>query len=132
MHTGELTAQQLDREQQSRYSLQITAQDRGSPITYHSSCNISISVDDQNDSNPRFELAKYTVAVREDVAIGTPVIMVKATDADLGRNAKVVYSLANETSWLFSVDSRSGVITTTGYVLECYKHFGVTRRAKMN
>lgn len=117
MHTGELTAQQLDREMQSRYLLQITAQDRGSPITHQSSCNISIMVEDQNDSNPRFELAKYVVSIREDVEIGTPIITVKASDADLGINSKIVYSLANETNWLFSVDNRSGVITTTGYVL---------------
>lgn len=117
MHTGELTAQQLDREMQSRYLLQITAQDRGSPITHQSSCNISIMVEDQNDSNPRFELAKYVVSIREDVKIGTPIITVKASDADLGINSKIVYSLANETNWLFSVDNRSGVITTTGYVL---------------
>lgn len=55
MHTGELTAKPLDRESVSRYHLQITAQDRGSPITYQSTCNISIAVEDQNDSNPRFD-----------------------------------------------------------------------------
>lgn len=55
MHTGELTAKPLDREMQSRYHLQITAQDRGSPITYQSTCNISVAVEDQNDSNPRFD-----------------------------------------------------------------------------
>lgn len=116
MHTGELTARPLDREMQARYLLQITAQDRGSPITYQSTCNISIAVEDQNDSNPRFELSKYTVTVAEDVAIGTPIMTVKATDADIGTNAQIVYSLANETDWLFSVDNRSGVITTTGLV----------------
>lgn len=114
MHTGELTARELDREMQARYLLQITAQDRGSPITYQGACNISIAVEDQNDSNPRFELTKYTVTVAEDVAIGTPIMTVKATDADIGTNAQIVYSLANETNWLFSVDNRSGVITTTG------------------
>lgn len=50
----------------------------------------------------------------EDVPIGTSVMRIKATDADLGVNAKIVYSLANETQWLFNIDNRSGVITTTG------------------
>lgn len=54
------------------------------------------------------------MTVAEDVAIGTPILTVKATDADIGKNAHIVYSLANETDWLFSVDNRSGVITTTG------------------
>lgn len=114
MHTGELTARPLDRETHARYLLQITAQDRGSLVSYKGTCNISIAVEDQNDSNPRFEQSKYMVAVAEDVAVGTPILTVKATDADIGTNAKIVYSLANETNWLFSVDNRSGVITTAG------------------
>lgn len=114
MHTGELTARPLDREMQARYLLQITAQDRGSPITYQGTCNISIAVEDQNDSNPRFELPSYMATVSEDAKLGTPILTVKATDADIGTNAKIVYSLANETNWLFSIDNRSGVITTTG------------------
>lgn len=114
MHSGELTARSLDREQQSRYVLQISAQDRGSPFTYQGTCNITIMVEDQNDNDPRFELQKYMATVAEDVPIGTSLLRVKATDADLGVNAKIVYSLANETQWLFNIDNRSGVITTTG------------------
>lgn len=114
MHTGELTAQPLDREMQARYLLQITAHDRGSPITHQGSCNISITVEDQNDNDPRFELAKYIVSVSENIGIGTPILTIKATDADLGINARIVYSLANETQWLFNIDNRSGLITTAG------------------
>lgn len=113
MHTGELTARPLDRETYSRYLLQITAQDRGTPIN-HGTCNISIIVEDQNDNDPRFELSKYTATINEDAAIGTSALIVKATDADVGINARIVYSLANETQWLFSIDNRSGLITTTG------------------
>ncbi|XP_055711473.1 protein dachsous [Phlebotomus papatasi] len=114
MHTGELTARPLDREAQSRYTIQVTAQDRGSPITYHGTCNISIAVEDQNDNDPRFELSKYIATIAEDVPIGTSVLTVRATDADLGINSRIVYSLANETQWLFSIDNRSGLITTAG------------------
>ena len=59
MHTGELTARSLDREQHSRYILQIQAQDRGTPITYQGHCNITVIVEDQNDNDPRFEQSKY-------------------------------------------------------------------------
>ena len=114
MHSGELTARSLDREIHSRYLLQITAQDRGSPVTYHGTCNISVIVEDQNDNDPRFELTKYIATIHEDVPIGTSVITVRATDADLGINARIVYSLANETQWLFNIDNRSGLITTAG------------------
>lgn len=114
MHTGELTSRPLDRETHSRYFLQITAQDRGTPVTYQGQCNISIIVEDQNDNDPRFEMAKYVATIPEDVPIGTSVLTVKAIDGDLGINARIIYSLANETEWLFSIDNRSGLITTAG------------------
>ncbi|CRK94042.1 CLUMA_CG007566, isoform A, partial [Clunio marinus] len=114
MHTGELTSRPLDRETHSRYFLQITAQDRGTPVSYQGQCNISVIVEDQNDNDPRFEMAKYVATIPEDVPIGTSVLTVKAIDADLGINARIIYSLANETEWLFSIDNRSGLITTAG------------------
>lgn len=114
MHTGELTARPLDRETHSRFYLQITAQDHGAPVSYQGQCNITVVVEDQNDNDPRFELGKYVATVSEDVPVGTSVVTVKAADADLGINARIVYSLANETQWLFSIDNRSGLITTAG------------------
>jgi len=114
MHTGELTSRPLDRETHSSYSLQITAQDRGTPVTYQGQCNISITVEDENDNDPRFEMAKYVASIPEDVTIGTSVLTVKAIDADLGTNMKITYSLANETEWLFNIDNQSGLITTAG------------------
>jgi protocadherin-16/23 len=114
MQTGELTARPLDRETHSRYFLQITAQDRGTPVTYQGQCNISINVEDENDNDPRFEMAKYIGSIPEDTPIGTSVLTVKAIDADLGINARITYSLANETEWLFHINNRSGLITTVG------------------
>lgn len=114
MHTGDLSARPLDRETNAKYLLQITAQDRGSPTTHQGQCNITVNVLDLNDSDPRFELSKYTTSIPEDAAIGTSVLSVIAVDADLGINSRIVYSLANETEWLFSIDNRSGLITTSG------------------
>uniref|UniRef100_A0A1A9WW10 Cadherin domain-containing protein n=1 Tax=Glossina brevipalpis TaxID=37001 RepID=A0A1A9WW10_9MUSC len=116
MHTGELTARPLDREQHSRYILQIQANDRGSPISYQGHCNITVNVGDQNDNDPHFEQAKYMVNVDEDVPIGTSVVRIKATDDDLGLNARLLYTLANETQWLFAIDNKSGIITTVGHL----------------
>lgn len=114
MQTGELTARCLDREQHSRYLLQIQAQDRGTPNTYQGHCNITVVVEDHNDNDPRFEQTKYVANIAENAAIGANVLRVKATDADLGINARLVYSLANETHWLFAIDSKTGIITTVG------------------
>uniref|UniRef100_A0A1B0GD92 Cadherin domain-containing protein n=1 Tax=Glossina morsitans morsitans TaxID=37546 RepID=A0A1B0GD92_GLOMM len=116
MHTGELAARPLDREQHSRYTLQIQANDRGSPISYQGHCNITVNVGDQNDNDPHFELAKYLVNVAEDVPIGTSVVRIKATDEDLGLNGRLLYTLANETQWLFAIDNKSGIISTVGHL----------------
>ncbi|XP_022221546.2 LOW QUALITY PROTEIN: protein dachsous [Drosophila obscura] len=112
--SGELSCRPLDREQHSRYTLQVQASDRGQPNSRQGHCNITVLVEDQNDNAPRFELAKYVASVAEDAPIGASVVRIKATDADLGVNARLVYSLANETQWQFAIDSKSGLITTVG------------------
>lgn len=114
MHTGELTARSLDREQKSRYLLQIQAQDRGTPVMFEDQCNISVIVEDQNDNDPIFEHPKYVANIPEDIEVGSSVLKVRATDKDLGHNSRIVYSLANETTWLFTIDNKSGLITTVG------------------
>lgn len=112
--TGELTAKTMDREVQAKYQLQIAAQNRGSTIAGH--CNLTIIVDDENDNNPNFEQNKYEAALSEDAAIGTKVLTVRAHDADVGINAKITYSLSNQTENAFQIDNKTGVITTVGYV----------------
>ncbi|KRT78757.1 Cadherin, partial [Oryctes borbonicus] len=111
--TGELAARSLDRESHSRYHLTITAQDRGNP-SLQGSCNISVLVEDQNDNDPKFDSPSYSTSVLEDVAVDTSVLRVKAKDADLGVNARIIYSLANESQWLFRIDNKTGIITTAG------------------
>lgn len=111
--TGELTARPLDRESRSRYTLAITAQDRGRP-PMQSSCNVTVRVEDQNDNEPRFDNSKYTATVPEDAAMETSILRVRAVDPDIGPNARVIYSLDNETHWLFRIDNRTGVVTTAG------------------
>lgn len=111
--TGELTSRPLDRESQSRYFLTIIAKDRGNP-SLQSFCNLTISVEDQNDNDPKFDLSKYSTAILENVPIDTSVLKVHASDADLGMNARIIYSLSNESHWLFRVDNKTGVITTAG------------------
>lgn len=113
MKTGELTARSLDREIQSRYSLTITAHDQGAPAL-QTSCNLTITVEDQNDNDPKFDMSQYFTTVFEDVPIDTSILKVHASDADVGVNARIIYSLANESQWLFQIDNKTGVITTAG------------------
>ncbi|KAL4710602.1 hypothetical protein ACJJTC_003238 [Scirpophaga incertulas] len=113
--TGRLTAKTLDRETQSKYHLTITAFDHGSPVALQGSCNITIIVEDQNDNDPVFDTGHYSAAIPENAAIDTSVIKVRATDADLGFNKRIVYSLANESQGLFRIDNKTGIVFTTGY-----------------
>ncbi|XP_063697447.1 protein dachsous [Culicoides brevitarsis] len=122
-YTGELTVKPLDREQQSKYVLQITAQDRGTPVMYQNTCNLTIIVEDLNDNTPRFEKPSYSVTVSEGVGIGHVVLVVKAQDADSGNNGRVYYSVQNETDSMFQIDSKTGVITTTGFLDREVKQF---------
>ncbi|KAJ3658411.1 hypothetical protein Zmor_010149 [Zophobas morio] len=114
MRTGELTARPLDRETHSRYHLTITAQDRGKP-SLMGLCNITVMVEDLNDNDPKFDLSKYSTAIPEDVPADTSILKVHASDADMGVNARIIYSLANESQWLFRIDNKTGVITTAGF-----------------
>lgn len=112
--TGKLTAKTLDRETQSKYDLTVAAYDHGSPVALQGTCNITILVEDQNDNDPVFDTGHYSAAIPEDAPIDTSIIKVRATDADLGFNKRIVYSLANESQGLFRIDNKTGVIYTTG------------------
>lgn len=110
--TGELTAKTLDREVQAKYHLTISAQNRGSTTTGH--CNLTVIVDDENDNVPNFEHVKYETVLLEDAPIGTTVLTTRAHDADMGVNAKIMYSLSNQTENVFQIDNKTGAITTVG------------------
>lgn len=114
MRTGELSAKSLDRETQARYYLSITAQDRGRP-SLMSTCNLTVIVEDQNDNDPKFDISKYYTEIAEDVAVDTSILKVHASDADVGINGRIIYSLANESQWLFRIDNKTGVVTTAGF-----------------
>jgi len=114
LHTGQLSSRLLDREVKDRYFLIIAAQDRGTPSPRQGFCNITVTVDDENDNDPRFTQSRYTASLAEDVLPDTVVLTVQATDLDRGSNAKITYSLSNETQWLFKIDNETGVLTTTG------------------
>lgn len=112
-HSGELTARPLDRETVAKYNLIITAQDKGA-TSLHGYCNITVYVEDQNDNDPNFVQKSYKASISENTPIGTTVLTVKALDADIGLNSKLIYSLTNESHWLFKIDNKTGAITTTG------------------
>ena len=89
--TGELsTLDTLDQSVQDVYNLTVQATDSRSGSWSTTGCTIKVI--DVNDHRPVFEKPLYTAKIRENVAIGTFVSTVKASDKDRGRNAEVNYS----------------------------------------
>lgn len=108
---GELAAKTLDREEQDEYTLLIVAEDHGRP-SKQTICRMKIAVLDRNDNSPAFTTAAYSVHVAEDVPTGHNVIQVRAFDKDLGENARVSYSLGNDTRGIFTINENTGLLTT--------------------
>uniref|UniRef100_A0A8C4GTH7 Protocadherin-19 n=1 Tax=Dicentrarchus labrax TaxID=13489 RepID=A0A8C4GTH7_DICLA len=115
---AELVVQKsLDRETQSHYSYEISAEDGGDPPKI-GAVQLNIKVIDSNDNNPVFDETVYTVNVMENSPINTLVIDLNATDPDEGTNGEVVYSfhsyVTEKTRDAFKIDPRTGIITVNG------------------
>ncbi|XP_075397833.1 protocadherin gamma-A9 isoform X9 [Tenrec ecaudatus] len=110
-----LTAQILDREKVSEYNITVTATDRGAP-PLSTETRISLQVADVNDNPPTFSHASYSVYLPENNPRGTSIFAVTAHDPDTDNNAKVIYSLAEDTiqgaplSSYMSINSDTGVL----------------------
>ncbi|XP_054595136.2 protocadherin-19 isoform X6 [Nothobranchius furzeri] len=115
---AELVVQKsLDRETQSHYTYEISAEDGGDPPKI-GAVQLNIKVIDSNDNNPVFDEPVYTVNVMENSPINTLVIDLNATDPDEGTNGEVVYSfnsyVTEKTREAFKIDPRTGIITVNG------------------
>ncbi|XP_068062410.1 protocadherin gamma-A3-like [Anomalospiza imberbis] len=107
-----LLVKSLDREQKAAHNLILTATDNGSPVK-SGSTTIEIIVLDGNDNAPEFTQSVYKVTVREDVAVGSRVLQVTASDRDEGPNAEVKYSffkIPEKFDKTFKMDPESGEI----------------------
>ncbi|XP_061643125.1 protocadherin-19 isoform X3 [Phyllopteryx taeniolatus] len=115
---AELVVQKsLDRETQSHYTYEISAEDGGDPPKI-GAVQLNIKVIDSNDNNPVFDESVYTVNVMENSPINTLVIDLNATDPDEGTNGEVVYSfnsyVTEKTRDAFKIDPGTGIITVSG------------------
>ncbi|KAG7299928.1 hypothetical protein JYU34_016953 [Plutella xylostella] len=110
-------AQPLDFKQERRYVLTVTATDSGGRSD---TAMVHINITDANNYAPVFENAPYTASVFEDAPVGTTVLVVSATDSDVGINAQITYSLSSEISneavthkdHEFLINPHTGAVTT--------------------
>ncbi|XP_051057079.1 protocadherin gamma-B1 [Phodopus roborovskii] len=106
----------LDREHQSSHHLTLTAIDGGDP-PLSSTIQIWIKVTDANDNAPVFSQDIYKASLRENMALGTFVLQVTATDQDESVNGEITYAFLNgptSTNLVFSLNANTGAITTNG------------------
>ena len=101
----------VDRETITNFRLEIIAKDKGIPLLQSSTLIVIIDVLDANDNSPKFTEDSYTRSISETSSNGSFVEEVQAMDADIGVNAKVVYSLLNGTEY-FKIENETGVIST--------------------
>ncbi|KAJ7336049.1 hypothetical protein OS493_013424 [Desmophyllum pertusum] len=83
------TATPLDYEKTGSYILTATAMDGGSPPGT-ASAQVNITIINVDDNVPVFETSSQASKIREDVAVGTRVVRLNATDAD-GNELMLIY-----------------------------------------
>ncbi|XP_039934490.1 protocadherin alpha-2-like [Hirundo rustica] len=109
----------LDRETIPVHRLVLTASDGGRP-SLTGTMELLISVLDANDNAPQFNQSVYKVQLPENATEGTLVARVNATDADLGSNGEVTYSVSNtfpeKGTNVFLLNPRTGEINLAGTV----------------
>ena len=108
----------LDRELIDQYRLRLVAHDRGGRSGY---IELVVTIADSNDNRPIFDKTHYRTTVSENLPPMTSLLTVKATDLDLGENAKVSYHFSRQSliQWpllleTFHLDERTGVLTLVG------------------
>jgi hypothetical protein len=99
----------LNRESIAAYGLVVQAEDRG-PLGKRSVVRVDVSIDDVNDNAPVFGRAAYNASIREGNATGSAVVQVAATDADIGQNANVTYSVSTADQDQFGIEALTGQI----------------------
>ncbi|XP_058263638.1 protocadherin alpha-3-like [Hemibagrus wyckioides] len=103
----------LDREQNGKHSLVLTAVDGGAPPR-SGTLNVTVTVLDINDNRPICSKDVYYVTLRENTPIGTSVVRVNATDLDEGFNGDIVYSFSKtirrKVHDTFTLDSITGEV----------------------
>nr|XP_056703533.1 protocadherin Fat 2 [Euleptes europaea] len=99
----------LDREDTEKYLLKVMASDG----KFQTSTEVEILVLDDNDNSPECKQTPYKGNVSEDAPPGFTVLKVSATDADVGSNGQIAYSLHGPGAEDFRLDSHTGELTTS-------------------
>ncbi|KAK1787205.1 hypothetical protein P4O66_017065 [Electrophorus voltai] len=84
----------LDRETQEQYLVVLQAKDMGGHLGGLSgTTTVTVRLTDVNDNPPRFAQSTWSFSISELTVPGAEVGRISATDADLGENAKLEYTI---------------------------------------
>ncbi|XP_025023607.1 protocadherin Fat 2 [Python bivittatus] len=99
----------LNREDTEKYLLKVMVSDG----KFQAATEVEILVLDVNDNSPECKQTLYEGKVSEDASQGFSVLKVLATDADVGSNSQITYSLHGVGAEDFKLDSYTGELTTS-------------------
>ncbi|XP_034512064.1 LOW QUALITY PROTEIN: protocadherin gamma-A7-like [Ailuropoda melanoleuca] len=118
-----MTAKNLDREKCSVYNITLKATDGGTPPLY-SETHISVNVADTNDNPPAFPQSSYSVYIPENNPRGASIFSVTAHDPDSYENARITYSLSEDSLQGASLSSYVSINSDTGilYALHSFDY----------
>lgn len=117
----------LDRETTDRYTLTIGARDAGLP-NLSTSTTIIIDVLDENDNAPEFMHSEAKISALETLPVGSELVTFQATDADLGINSEIAFSIgAGNMHDTFRIDPQLGTL-----YLEKHLDFEMQRSYHLN
>ncbi|KAL8581023.1 hypothetical protein ACOMHN_048057 [Nucella lapillus] len=101
----------LNRERIERYYLRIRAKGiLGPESNMETFTDLNITVLDQNEFSPLFPPKPFSVSIPEDTPLHSSVAQVTASDAEVGINGEIYYSLVDHTP-VFAIHPTSGVVT---------------------
>nr|XP_012788780.1 unnamed protein product [Sorex araneus] len=109
----------LDREQVSMYNITVTARDKGI-VPLSTETLISLSVADTNDNAPTFPHSSYSVYIPENNPRGASIFSVTAHDPDSEENARITYSLIEDSIQGAPVASYVSINSDTGDLYALY------------
>ena len=116
-HFKVITTETLDRESIESYDISLTCQDKGIP-PLSTTRQVHVIVLDANDHAPVFSSRFYSASIEENNRPHKVIDQVKATDKDIGENARLEYSLSDRNSdilkELFEIEASSGVVRAKG------------------
>ncbi|XP_016067406.1 PREDICTED: cadherin-19 [Miniopterus natalensis] len=109
------TSSKMDRELVDAYWVIVQAKDRiGLPGALSGTTRVLVTLSDVNDNKPTFKKSLYSMNVSESTPAGASIGIITAHDKDIGVNAEMDYSIADDASQTFGIvtdnETQEGIV----------------------